>query len=154
MKDFNGKLAVISGAGSGMGQQLAIQLAQQGCSVAFCDVRADSLNQTLELASKAASSPTVKITGHVCDVTKESEWQRFRDEALTQHNAKAVNLLICQAGIGGATSMFTTPREEWEAVFNVSWNGVYFGNRTFLPLLKAAKEGSVVNTSRFGRSFE
>lgn len=147
MKDFKGRLAVISGGGSGMGQELVCQLAAEGCNVAFCDVRTESLQETLAKAQKIA--PSVKITGHVCDVSKESDWSRFRDEVLSQHNAKCVHFLANGAGIGGATSMFTTARDEWERVFNISWFGVYYGCRTFLPLLKAAPEGHVVNFSRF-----
>ncbi|KAI9003863.1 putative short-chain dehydrogenase [Hyaloraphidium curvatum] len=145
MKSFADKLAVISGGGSGMGKELAVQLAREGCAVAFCDVRPESLDGTIKACKEA--NPNVKVTGHVVDVTKEADWLRFKDEVLTQHDAKVVHLLVCQAGIGGATSMFTTPREEWESVFDVSWKGVYFGNRTFLPLLKAAPEAHVVNTS-------
>ncbi|KAI9020569.1 short-chain alcohol dehydrogenase [Hyaloraphidium curvatum] len=146
VKSFSDKLAVVSGGGSGMGRQLVAQLASKGCSVAFCDVRADSLADTLRIA-RAAAAPGTRITGHAADVSREEDWLRFRAEALAEHGAKCVHLLFLNAGIGGGASMFSTPREEWERCFGISWFGTYYGVRTFLELLAAAPEAHVVCTS-------
>lgn len=146
MKSFAGKLSVVSGGGSGMGRALVVQLAREGSSVAFCDMSAESIAETEKLAMQTAA-PGVKVTGHYCDVSKEADWEKFRDEVLRSHSAKYVNCLFNNAGIGGGGSLFTNTREEWERCYGVCWNGVYFGTLTFLKLIAASPEGHIVNTS-------
>ncbi|KAI9003890.1 short-chain alcohol dehydrogenase [Hyaloraphidium curvatum] len=146
MKDFRGKLAIVSGGGYGMGRQLVVQLAEQGCSVAFCDVVDSNSAETLRLAT-AAAAPGVKVTAHRADVSKEEDWERFRDEVVLRHGRKDVNLLFNNAGVGAGGSFLVGSREEWEKCFAICWYGVYYGCRVFMPLLVASKEGWVVNTS-------
>lgn len=146
MKSFNGRLAVVSGGGSGMGRSLVVQLAREGCSVAACDIDAERIAETARIAQQAASGKA-KVTAHVCDVASEADWLRFRDEVLVRHSATFVNLLFCNAGIAGGWSFFTTSREQWEKTFNVNFYGCVYGCRTFMPLLVASPEGHVVNTS-------
>lgn len=146
MKSFNGKLAVVSGGGSGMGASLVTILASEGCSVAFCEVVQENIAKTIKRAEAVATNGA-KVTGHYCDVAKEEDWQKFRDEALKVHNAQVVHLLFNNAGVGSGGSFLAGDREAWERVFNICWFGVYYGCRTFMPLLVAAPESHVVNTS-------
>ena len=73
--------------------------------------------------------------------------QRFRDEVLAQHVTDHVNLVFNNAGIGGGASFILASREEWDRTFEICWGGVYNGCRAFVPLLIAADEGHLVNTS-------
>ncbi|HTS95552.1 MAG TPA: SDR family oxidoreductase [Streptosporangiaceae bacterium] len=146
MDSFAGKLAVVTGGGSGMGRELARQLAAQGCSVAACDLNADTVAVTAATAW-ALAPPGVKVTGHACDVSDEAQVRRFRDELLEQHASDHVDLVFSNAGIGGGESFVRSPRELWERVFAVDWWGMYYCARVFLPLLIASSEGVLVNTS-------
>jgi NAD(P)-dependent dehydrogenase (short-subunit alcohol dehydrogenase family) len=141
---LTGKLAVVTGGGSGIGRELARQLAAQGCSVAACDLNADSVAVTAATAW-AAAPPGVQVTGHVCDVSDEVQLQRFRDELLEQHASDHVDLVFSNAGISGGGSFVKDSREEWERTFAINWWGVYFCARTFLPLLIASGDGVLVN---------
>ncbi len=146
MDSFDGRLAVVTGGGTGMGRELVVQLAAAGASVAACDVNLDTLAETAELAAKDAPDG-VRITTHQCDVSDPAAMDRFRDEVLAQHDTDHVHLVFNNAGIGGGGSFLTDPRETWERTFGVCWGGVYNGCRSFLPLLVAAPEGHLVNTS-------
>src|SRR6202046_3726954 len=146
MDSFTGKLAVVTGAGSGMGRELTRQLAAQGCSVAGCDLNPDTVAETVTLAQAAAPSG-VRVTAHACDVADEAQVLRFRDEVLAAHTTGHVDLVFSNAGIGGGGSFITDPREQWERVFAVDFWGVYHCARAFLPLLIGSPEGVLVNTS-------
>jgi NAD(P)-dependent dehydrogenase (short-subunit alcohol dehydrogenase family) len=129
-----------------MGRELVIALATEGCSVATCDVRPESLDETERLAMKDAPAGT-RVTTHTCDVSDESEVLRFRDEVVAQHATDHINLLFNNAGIGGGGSFVTGSREEWDRTFGVCWGGVYHCSRAFVPLLVASDDGYLVNTS-------
>jgi NAD(P)-dependent dehydrogenase (short-subunit alcohol dehydrogenase family) len=146
MDSYAGKLAVVTGGGSGMGRELVRQLAAQGCSVATCDLNADSVAATAASAREGAG-PDVTVTSHACDVSDEAQVLRFRDELLGQHAADHVDLVFSNAGIGGGGSFVTDTREDWERTFAVDWWGVYYCARAFLPLLIASGDGVLVNTS-------
>jgi NAD(P)-dependent dehydrogenase (short-subunit alcohol dehydrogenase family) len=143
---FTGKLAVVTGGGSGMGRELVRQLAAAGCSVATCDWHPDTVAETADLA-RAGAPPGVQVTSHVCDVSDEAQVLRFRDELLEGHASDHVDLVFSNAGIGGGSSFIREPREVWERTFAVDWWGVYYCARTFLPLLIKSAEGVLVNTS-------
>ena len=143
---FTGKLAVVTGGGSGMGRELVRQLAAQGCSVAACDLNADAIAVTAA-TSWAAAPPGVRVTGHACDVSDEAQVLRFRDELLEQHASDHVDLVFSNAGVGGGESFIAGRREVWERTFAIDWWGVYYCARAFLPLLIASSDGVLVNTS-------
>ncbi len=148
MESFEGKLAVVTGGGSGMGRELVVQLAAAGASVATCDVNVDNLAQTAKLAEAASpAGAATKITTHRCDVSDEAEVQRFRDEVATQHDTEVVHLVFNNAGIGGGGSFVEGSRDEWERTFGVCWGGVYNCSRAFVPMLVASDGGMLVNTS-------
>ena len=120
---FTGKLAVVTGGGSGIGRELVRQLAAQGCSVATCDLNPDSVAVTAATAWAAAPAG-VAVTAHRCDVSDESQVQRFRDELLARHATDHVDLVFSNAAIGGGGSA-----------------------RALLPLLMASGDGVLVDTS-------
>jgi NAD(P)-dependent dehydrogenase (short-subunit alcohol dehydrogenase family) len=147
MKDFAGKIAVITGGGTGMGRELARQLVAEGCNVAMCDVSAEAIAETKRLCEVEKLPQGLRITTHIADVSIEDQLKRFRDELIEQQATDRIHLLFNNAGIGGGGSLFTNTREQWERTFNICWGGVYLGVRTFLPLLMKADEGHIVNTS-------
>ena len=107
MDSFTGKLAVVTGGGSGMGRELARQRAAQGCSVATCDLNADSVTGTAALARTGAPAD-VRVTSHSCDLAEKAQVLRFRDELLEQHASDHVDLVFNNAGIGGGESFANT----------------------------------------------
>ena len=145
MENFNNKIAVVTGGGTGMGRELVRQLAKEGCHVAMCDVIEDNMLETYEIVSE--ESPNITITKHVCDVSNEEQVNRFRDEVLSEHKTETINLLFNNAGIGGGGSFVDSSREEWERCFAVCWYGVYYCSRAFMPAMIASSEGHLVNTS-------
>src|SRR5690242_7788412 len=146
MKDFAGKLAVITGAGSGMGRELALQLASAGCHLGLCDLQPDTLQETRALCTQAAPSGT-RISVSRCDVADELSVQAFRDDVLREHATDHIHLLFNNAGIGGGGSFINDSRADWERTFGVCWGGVYLCTRVFLPLLIASDGGHLINVS-------
>jgi NAD(P)-dependent dehydrogenase (short-subunit alcohol dehydrogenase family) len=146
MDSLTGKLAVVTGGGSGIGRELVRQLAAHGCSVATCDINPDAVVVTAATVW-ACAPPGVSVTGHACDVSDEAQVLRFRDELLEQHEHDHVDLVFANAGVFGGASFVKDSPEEWERTFNIDWLGVYYCARVFLPLLIASGDGVLVNTS-------
>ena len=146
MKDFAGKIAVITGGGTGMGREIAKQLVAEGCTVAMCDVSAENMAETKRLAQANAPQGT-RIMTFVADVSSEEQILKFRDAVARELDTDRIHLLFNNAGIGGGPSFITSPREEWEKTFNVCWYGVYYSCRAFLPMILKANEAHIVNTS-------
>jgi NAD(P)-dependent dehydrogenase (short-subunit alcohol dehydrogenase family) len=147
MKDFAGRIAVVTGGGSGMGRELVRQLVAEGCSVAMCDVSDRNMAETKRLCEQERVPQGLRITTHLADVSDEPKVLRFRDAVAEQHGTDKIHLLFNNAGIGGGGSMIVHEREEWERTFNICWGGVYLNTRAFLPMLRRAVQGHIVNTS-------
>jgi NAD(P)-dependent dehydrogenase (short-subunit alcohol dehydrogenase family) len=146
MKRFDGRLAVITGGGTGMGREIARQLAVEGCHLAICDVSEESMAQTRALCLRDAPSG-VRVSTTLADVSEEAQVLAFQQAVEEAHQTDHIHLLFNNAGIGGGGSFVLDDREEWEKTFSVCWSGVYFCTRAFLPMLLASPEGHVVNTS-------
>src|SRR5690349_15263459 len=129
MKDLAGRIAVVTGGGSGMGRELVHQLVAEGCSVATCDVSASGLAETKRLCEQERLPQGLRITTHIVDVADESQVKRFREEVAAQHETDRIHLLFNNAGIGGGSSMIVNDRAEWERTFNICWGGVYLCTR-------------------------
>ena len=146
MKDFAGKIAVITGGGTGMGRELAIQLAAEGCTVAMCDVIAENMAETVTRA-KAQAPQGTKVISYVADVSIEDQVFGWAEALKRELDTDKIHLLFNNAGIGGGGSIVNQDRVQWEKTFNVCWGGVYHGVRAFLPLMMKASEAHIVNTS-------
>ena len=152
VQEFEGKYAVVTGGGNGMGRELVRQLAAEGCHVAMCDTTAEPMAETKALAEADAPAGT-KVTSFVADVSNEQQLIAFSDSVRTEHSTEYINLLFNNAGIGGGGSFVLDDRSEWDKTFAVCWGGVYASTRTFLPMLLASTEGRVVNTSSINGFF-
>jgi NAD(P)-dependent dehydrogenase (short-subunit alcohol dehydrogenase family) len=146
MERFEGKIAVVTGGGTGMGRELCRQLTAEGSHVAMCDVSEDNMAQTKALCEEGAPSGT-RVTTHVADVSSEADVVSFQAAVADAHQTDHVHLVFNNAGIGGGGSMIIDDREQWEKTFDVCWGGVYYSTRAFLPMLIASDEGHLINTS-------
>ena len=147
MKELAGRIAIVTGGGSGMGRELVRQLVAEACNVAMCDVSAEGMAETQRLCAAAGLPQGLRVTTHLADVSDEGQVTRFRGEVAQRHDTDKIHLLFNNAGIGGGGSMIAHGREEWERTFNICWGGVYHCTRAFLPMLQKAEEGHIVNTS-------
>ncbi len=152
MENFAGRIAVVTGGGTGMGRELVRQLAKAGCHVATCDVSTATLDESRSLALETAPAGT-RVTTFVADVADETQLLSFRDAVAKEHATSSINLLFNNAGVAGAGSFVDDDRAAWERTFAIDWGGVYLGTRTFLGMLMAADEGHIVNTSSINGIF-
>ena len=129
-----------------MGRELARQLVAEGCSVAMCDLSQPNMDETARLCRQEAAQGA-KVSTHIADVSIEDQLKTFRDELARDQETDKIHLLFNNAGIGGGGSFVNATRGEWEKTFNVCWGGVYHTTRAFLPMMMAASEGHIVNTS-------
>jgi hypothetical protein len=146
MKDFAGKTAVITGGGTGMGRELALQLVAEGCNVAMCDVSATNMAETKKRCVEQAPQGT-RVATYVADVSIETQVNDWAQAVARELDTDHIHLLFNNAGIGGGGSIVSGDRAQWEKTFNVCWGGVYYGVRAFLPMLMKAREAHIVNTS-------
>jgi NAD(P)-dependent dehydrogenase (short-subunit alcohol dehydrogenase family) len=146
MEKFEGLTAVITGAGTGMGRELARQLAAEGCHVAMCDISEEAMAQTKSLCETESPAGT-RITTFLADVSNEDQIIAFRDAVASEHAVNHIELLFNNAGIGGGGSFVADDRTDWDRTFGICWGGVYNCTRAFMPMLLAAQAGHVINTS-------
>jgi len=147
MERFDGRLGVVTGGGTGMGRELARQLAADGCHVAMCDVSAENMEETRELCEKEAPAGT-RITVHECDVSQEAQVLAFRDAVVREQRTDHVNLLFNNAGIGGAFGPTTEISvEDFDYTFAVLTRGVFLGIKHGAKALQAGGGGSIINTA-------
>ncbi len=141
MKSFRGKVAAITGAGSGIGRALAVRLAHEDCALSLCDVDESALAATAALAS--ARGP--KVTTARVDVADRAAVFAWAAQTVRDHGA--VHCIFNNAGVGlGATAEGIAP-DEFEWLMGIDFWGVVHGTQAFLPHLRASGEGHVVNVS-------
>jgi len=129
-----------------MGRELARVLSAQGCHVAMCDLSEENMLQTKMLCEREAPAGT-RVSVFVADVSDTERIRAFRREVAETHETDHIHLLFNNAGIAGGGSFVLDDRDVWDKTFDVCWTGVYECTRAFLPMLLAAPEGHVVNTS-------
>ncbi|HTZ13492.1 MAG TPA: SDR family NAD(P)-dependent oxidoreductase [Mycobacterium sp.] len=141
MEGFVGKVAAVTGAGSGIGQALALELARSGASVAISDVDTEGLAQTEEQL-KAIGAP---VRSDRLDVTEREAFQIYADQ-INEHFGK-INQIYNNAGIAFTGDVEITEFKDIERVMDVDFWGVVNGTKAFLPHLIASGDGHVVNVS-------
>jgi NAD(P)-dependent dehydrogenase (short-subunit alcohol dehydrogenase family) len=142
MKDFNGRVAAITGAGSGIGRALANDLARRGAHLALSDIDEIGLAETVAQCEGFG----VKITSQRLDVANREAVYAWADTVVAEHGK--VNLIINNAGVALGATIETMAYEDFEWLMNINFWGVVYGTKAFLPHLKAAAgEGHIVNLS-------
>ena len=141
MKNFKNKVAAITGAASGMGRTLALELAQRGCHLSLSDVNEADLAETAAMASKLG----VKVTTAKLNVADREAMVAWADQTARDHGK--VNLIFNNAGVALGAFLETVKPEDFQWIMGINFWGVVWGTQAFLPHLKQAGEGHVVNTS-------
>ena len=142
MKNISGKTAVITGAGSGIGRALAIQLAAEGVKVLITDYDEASLNETLALVEAANGD----AKAYVFDVADRQAFHDFAEAVVLEH--QHIDILINNAGVAlGRISILKASYDELEWIININLWGVIHGTKAFLPHLLKRPESALVNIS-------
>jgi 3-oxoacyl-[acyl-carrier protein] reductase len=136
-----GQVAVITGAGRGIGAAIAVKIAHLGALVALCGRRGKPLESTSETISKAGGRAEV----FPCDVTD----LRSIEAVATQldQTLGRIDILVNNAGVGFGGPLHNLPPESWEQVLNTNLRGVYYGIRAFAPMMIRARTGHIINIS-------
>ena len=142
MEDFTNKVAAITGAGSGIGKELALELARRGCHLALC---CDRNVEGLQNTANQARACGVNVTSQRVDVANRDAVYRWADQVVKDHGK--VNLMINNAGVELVSSVDGIAYEDFEWLMNINFWGAVYGTKAFLPYLKAAGEGHIVNVS-------
>ena len=142
MKNLSNKVVVITGAGSGIGRALAVNLAGKGARLALSDVNEEGLGETVELALKAGS-PDVHTAR--LDVSDKAAFASYATE-VAEHFGQ-VNVVINNAGVALAGDAIDLSYEDMEWIVGINFWGVVYGTKEFLPHLIASGDGHVVNLS-------
>ena len=141
MKHFAGRVAAITGAGSGIGRALARDLAGRGTHLALCDIDEEGLADTVARCEGTG----VKVTSHRVDVADRAAVFAWADRVVADHGV--VHLIVNNAGVGLGAPVETMSYDDFEWLMGINFWGVVHGTKAFLPHLTAAGEGHVVNLS-------
>jgi NAD(P)-dependent dehydrogenase (short-subunit alcohol dehydrogenase family) len=142
VKDFKNKVAVITGAGSGMGRELALQLAAAGAKVVLNDWREDTLGETIQMIESQGGI----AEGKAFSVADRQEVYSFAQESVNRFGG--VDIVINNAGISLLQQKIeSTSYELFEKVININMWGVIYGSKAFLPFLRERPEAALVNVS-------
>ena len=145
---FSGKVAIVTGAGRGMGKATALTLARDGAAVVVNDINP----KLAEAVAKEIEAAGGQVLAYVADVSDEAQVQAMVDATVERFGT--VDILVNNAGILRSTSpLETIPLEEWELVMTVNVTGVFLCTKAVLPIMKAKRSGKIVNiSSSAGRS--
>ena len=141
MENFDGKVAAITGAGSGIGRALAVELAKRGASLALSDVDEVGLAETVSLCEGYG----VKVSSLVLDVSDRDAMFEWADQVADEHGK--VNLIFNNAGVALGAVVESMSIEDFEWLMGINFWGVVHGTQAFLPHLKASGDGHVINIS-------
>ena len=138
MKNFQDKVAVITGSGSGMGRELAIELAQAGANIALVEWNEDTLNETADLLK----AYNVGVSKHIVDVSDKEAVFALPEKVIEEHGS--VDMVFNNAGVALASTIEDSTDEDWDWGLGILLHGVINGTRAFLPYLKERPEAAIV----------
>ncbi|MDG1906380.1 MAG: SDR family NAD(P)-dependent oxidoreductase [Arenicella sp.] len=142
MSKFKDRICAVTGAGSGIGRALALQLHERGAKLALADIQADNLAETAELISKSGGNAFTKTL----DVADQEAVFAFADEV--KNELGGVHLVVNNAGVAlGSGPLWDTEIDDFKWLMNINFYGVLYGTKAFLPILKEQDWGHIVNIS-------
>ncbi len=141
MKSFKDKVAAITGAGSGIGRALALQLAREGARLALSDINLATVEET----AAQVKALGVRVTTSKLDVADRRAVYGWADAVVKDHGS--VNLIFNNAGVAVGSTIEGVSYEDFEWIMGINFWGVVYGTKAFLPLLRASGEGHVINIS-------
>ena len=141
MTTLNTRVAVVTGAGSGIGRATAMLLAKSGCKLAISDVDEAGLNETADQIQAAGGS----VLQHQLDVADRAAMYAYADTVAEAWGG--ANIVINNAGVALAQPVSELDYDDWEWLFNINFWGVVHGTHAFMPQLLAGDEGHIVNIS-------
>lgn len=140
--ELKNKIAVVTGAASGIGRATAIEFARQGASVAMLDLAEDRLKETLALV-EAESVDGAKATIHLCDVSDAEQMKSAADEVDTAHGR--LDIIVAAAGINGVWAPIDELLvEEFDRTLAVNLRGTFLTMHVMVPLMKRSPSGSII----------
>ena len=139
MQDFEGRVAVVTGAASGIGLAAATRFAAEGMKVVLADIQQDALDAVVANLKEAGHD----VLGVLTDVSQREQVQRLADETIATYGK--VNLVHNNAGVVRAGTLEELTDEDWQWVLGVDLWSVIYGVNIFLPLVKQAGEGHFIN---------
>jgi NAD(P)-dependent dehydrogenase (short-subunit alcohol dehydrogenase family) len=141
MRDFEGRVAVVTGAASGIGRAIANALADAGCDLALADIDGERLAQTeAEIRQRGRH-----VTAHVIDVADRERMRAFPEQVAAQHGR--VDILVNNAGVAVASPLEEHSIEDFEWLVGINLWGVVYGCKFFLPYLQRSDDAYIVNIS-------
>jgi NAD(P)-dependent dehydrogenase (short-subunit alcohol dehydrogenase family) len=141
MKSFEGKVAAITGAGSGIGRGLALELGRRKCNLALSDINETGLQETVAQVRDLG----VQVTSQRVDVADRAAVYAWADQVARDHGK--VNLIFNNAGVALGSTVEKISYEDFEWLMNINFWGVVYGTKAFLPHLKATGDGHIINIS-------
>ena len=141
MKSFENKVAAVTGAGSGIGRALAIELGRHKCDVALSDINEEGLLDTVEQVRRLC----VHVTSQKVDVADREAVHAWADQVVDEHGK--ANLIFNNAGVALASTVEGMSYGDFEWLMDVNFWGVVHGTKAFLPHLKASGDGHIINIS-------
>jgi len=141
MKQLKNKVAAITGAASGIGQMLALNLSKNGCEVAISDIDIKGLEKTAEMVRAQNGKASI----HEVNVADQSQVKKYAAEVVKEHDR--VDMIINNAGVAVAQSIDDVSYEDFEWVVDINFWGVVYGCKEFLPYLNKQPESHIVNIS-------
>ena len=140
MKSLANKVVALTGAASGIGRALALQLADKGCHLALADVDQKGLQETQSMLPK-----TINVTTHSVDVANKDQVYQWAEDVVKAHGG--VDVIINNAGVASHCAIEEISYDDFNWVFNIVFYGVLYGTKAFLPHLRQRPEGHIVNIS-------
>ena len=143
MKNLKDKVAGITGAASGIGRALALNLADEGCHLAISDINESGLKETADMVRSKGKN--VRVTTHKVDTAKREQVKQYADEAVKAHGA--VHIIINNAGVVVVETLDDVSYDDFEWLMSINLWGVIYGCKEFLPYLKQQDCANIVNIS-------
>lgn len=138
MSSLKGKVSIVTGAGKGIGREIALALARNGSEVVLTDVSEDIFQVGMEIDSLGLKSSPLK-----CDVTAPEEAQNIEEQIIKKH--ERIDILVNNAGIYPQKPFLEMTRDDWNQVMQVNLNGVFHCTKAILPKMVQQKYGKIVN---------